>query len=76
MPYGVHAYLTKDMGRNENGVGATNNAEVVDSSSLDAATHWRDVEIRRNFAVEPEIYDGTWTSCEKWKMESRKRVRK
>eukprot|EP00747_Dinoflagellata_sp_TGD_P031344 gnl/TRDRNA2_/TRDRNA2_135217_c0_seq1.p1 gnl/TRDRNA2_/TRDRNA2_135217_c0~~gnl/TRDRNA2_/TRDRNA2_135217_c0_seq1.p1 ORF type:complete len:649 (+),score=115.53 gnl/TRDRNA2_/TRDRNA2_135217_c0_seq1:32-1948(+) len=57
VPWGVHAYMTKEMGRNSKGVGKTNNAVQADSDPKDTATWWRDVEVKRKFAEEPQIYD-------------------
>eukprot|EP00931_Biecheleriopsis_adriatica_P100606 TRINITY_DN75888_c0_g1_i1.p1 TRINITY_DN75888_c0_g1~~TRINITY_DN75888_c0_g1_i1.p1 ORF type:complete len:983 (+),score=180.84 TRINITY_DN75888_c0_g1_i1:20-2968(+) len=51
-PYGVHAYLSFDNG-GAFGQGAKRSAD----SAMDAATHWRDVEIRRGFAKDPDVYD-------------------
>ncbi|CAK0847205.1 unnamed protein product [Prorocentrum cordatum] len=43
-PWGVHEYLTKDMGAKQSGVGATSSAQLLDQSASDTATWWRDVE--------------------------------
>ncbi|CAJ1402298.1 unnamed protein product [Effrenium voratum] len=56
-PWGVHEYLTKDMGRNARGVGSTNGATMTDESAADVATWWRDVEVKRKFADDPVIYE-------------------
>lgn len=65
-PWGVHEYLTKDMGRNSNGVGATNGATMVEDSVQDTATWWRDVEVKRKFADDPVIYEEILQNTE-WK---------
>eukprot|EP00439_Symbiodinium_sp_Y106_P054301 s3901_g7.t1 len=65
-PYGVHEYLTKEMGRNERGVGATNGASMTEESVHDTATWWRDVEVKRKFANDPAIYDEILQNTE-WK---------
>lgn len=65
-PWGVHEYLTKDMGRNSNGVGATNGATMVEDSVQDTATWWRDVEVKRKFADDPLIYEEILQNTE-WK---------
>lgn len=58
-PWGVHAYLTKEMGKDGAGLGATNGATMTDEAAKDTATWWRDVEIKRKFefAEDPGIYD-------------------
>eukprot|EP00930_Biecheleria_cincta_P000608 TRINITY_DN10137_c0_g1_i2.p1 TRINITY_DN10137_c0_g1~~TRINITY_DN10137_c0_g1_i2.p1 ORF type:complete len:787 (-),score=161.83 TRINITY_DN10137_c0_g1_i2:155-2383(-) len=56
-PYGVHEYLTKDLGRKSTGVGATNGATMTEDSVSDTATWWRDVEVKRKFADDPCIYN-------------------
>lgn len=65
-PWGVHEYLTKDMGRNSRGVGATNGASMTEESVQDTATWWRDVEVKRKFADDPAIYDEILQNTE-WK---------
>lgn len=65
-PWGVHEYLTKNMGRNENDVGATNGAAMTDDSVNDTATWWRDVEVRRKFTSDLSIYDDILKGTE-WK---------
>lgn len=65
-PWGVHEYLTKAMGKNENNVGATNGASMTSESVSDTATWWRDVEVRRRFASDPSIYDDILQGTE-WK---------
>lgn len=65
-PLGVHAYLTKTMGRNERDVGATNGASMTKDSVSDTATWWRDVEVRRKFVDDPEIYEEILQNTE-WK---------
>lgn len=65
-PWGVHEYLTKDMGRNSKGVGATNGASMTEESTQDTATWWRDVEVRRSYASDPAIYDEILQNTE-WK---------
>jgi len=65
-PWGVHQYLTKDMGKNEKGVGATNGASMTDESVNDTATWWRDIEIRRKYANDASIYDDILQNTE-WK---------
>lgn len=56
-PWGVHEYLTKDMGKNSKLVGGTNGASMTDDSVQDTATWWRDVEVKRKFADDPSIYE-------------------
>mmetsp|Transcript_151953 Transcript_151953/g.268302 ORF Transcript_151953/g.268302 Transcript_151953/m.268302 type:complete len:894 (-) Transcript_151953:7-2688(-) len=63
-PHGVHAYLSFD-----NGGAFGQGAKKSDSSAMDAATHWRDVEIRRGFAKDPAVYaellqNGDWKQAE------------
>lgn len=58
-PWGVHEYLTKDMGKNSKLVGGTNGASMTDDSVQDTATWWRDVEVKRKFADDPSIYEET-----------------
>eukprot|EP00927_Polykrikos_kofoidii_P028322 TRINITY_DN2475_c0_g1_i2.p1 TRINITY_DN2475_c0_g1~~TRINITY_DN2475_c0_g1_i2.p1 ORF type:complete len:1056 (-),score=225.81 TRINITY_DN2475_c0_g1_i2:207-3281(-) len=65
-PWGVHDYLTKDMGRKSTGVGATNGATMVEDSANDTATWWRDVEVRRKFVDDPAIYSELLQNTE-WK---------
>eukprot|EP00928_Gymnodinium_smaydae_P044246 TRINITY_DN29523_c0_g6_i1.p1 TRINITY_DN29523_c0_g6~~TRINITY_DN29523_c0_g6_i1.p1 ORF type:complete len:1031 (+),score=188.76 TRINITY_DN29523_c0_g6_i1:74-3094(+) len=65
-PWGVHAYLTKDMGKKSTGVGATNGATETDDAALDLATWWRDVEVRRKYADSASIYEDILHNTE-WK---------
>lgn len=65
-PHGVHAYLTKDLGRNENGLGSANGASETNDTVRDTATWWRDVEVKRKFAEDPTIYQDIVNSTE-WK---------
>lgn len=54
-PWGVHEYLSKEMGRSTAREAASAGA-VVDGARS-AASWWRDVEVRRKFASDPEIYE-------------------
>eukprot|EP00438_Fugacium_kawagutii_P016893 Skav219044 [mRNA] locus=scaffold2272:58140:62869:+ [translate_table: standard] len=56
-PWGVHEYLTKNLGRNEHGVGAANGALMTEDSVKDTATWWRDVEVKRKLVDDPAIYE-------------------
>jgi len=50
-PPGVHAYLSL-----ENGGAFGQGAKKSEASAMDAATHWRDVELRRGFAKDDMVY--------------------
>jgi hypothetical protein len=60
-PYGVHAYLAL-----ENGGAFGQGAKKSEASAMDAATHWRDVEIRRDFAKDDAVYTELLNNAE-WK---------
>jgi hypothetical protein len=51
-PEGVHAYLALDH-TSTYAVGVQKSA----NDDMDAATHWRDVELRRNYSNEPDVYN-------------------
>mmetsp|Transcript_13885 Transcript_13885/g.34001 ORF Transcript_13885/g.34001 Transcript_13885/m.34001 type:complete len:1002 (-) Transcript_13885:149-3154(-) len=51
-PHGVHAYLGGNMGSKT----ATSGAAVQSDTVTDTASWWRDVEIKRGFAADPDIY--------------------
>lgn len=51
-PWGVHGFLGGEMGFEAVQSGAT----IGEDTATDAATWWRDVEIRRGFARDPAIY--------------------
>eukprot|EP00931_Biecheleriopsis_adriatica_P063779 TRINITY_DN38691_c0_g1_i1.p1 TRINITY_DN38691_c0_g1~~TRINITY_DN38691_c0_g1_i1.p1 ORF type:complete len:907 (-),score=212.24 TRINITY_DN38691_c0_g1_i1:261-2981(-) len=51
-PWGVHGFLGGEMGFEA----VQSGARIDQNTVTDAATWWRDVEIRRGFAKDPEIY--------------------
>eukprot|EP00929_Paragymnodinium_shiwhaense_P105635 TRINITY_DN70689_c0_g1_i1.p1 TRINITY_DN70689_c0_g1~~TRINITY_DN70689_c0_g1_i1.p1 ORF type:complete len:1087 (-),score=322.18 TRINITY_DN70689_c0_g1_i1:443-3703(-) len=52
-PWGVHEYLSKEMGQKT----FQTSASMGKESESSTATWWRDVEIKRKFYTDPAIYD-------------------
>jgi len=51
-PWGVHGFLGGEMGFDS----VQSGAKISEDTATDAATWWRDVEIRRGFVKDPAIY--------------------
>ncbi|CAK9086065.1 Hypothetical protein (Fragment), partial [Durusdinium trenchii] len=61
-PWGVHEYMSKELGSKT----ATSGALLAADSATSTATWWRDVELRRRYACDPAIYEELLTNTE-WK---------
>eukprot|EP00931_Biecheleriopsis_adriatica_P115910 TRINITY_DN91654_c0_g1_i1.p1 TRINITY_DN91654_c0_g1~~TRINITY_DN91654_c0_g1_i1.p1 ORF type:complete len:932 (+),score=255.17 TRINITY_DN91654_c0_g1_i1:34-2796(+) len=64
-PWGVHEYMGKELGSKT----ATSQAQLSDNSEKSTAAWWRDVEVRRKFTVDPDIYDEILNNTE-WRQSS------
>ncbi|CAE7208961.1 unnamed protein product [Symbiodinium sp. CCMP2592] len=61
-PWGVHEYMSKELGTKT----ATSQATLSENSEVSTAAWWRDVEVRRKYHVDPDVYDELLNNTE-WK---------
>ncbi|CAE7426480.1 BRIX1 [Symbiodinium natans] len=61
-PWGVHEYMSKELGSKT----ATSEATLTENSEVTTAAWWRDIEVRRKYHVDPDVYDELLNNTE-WK---------
>lgn len=64
-PWGVHEYMSKELG-SKTATSLNIGASLASDASTSTASWWRDVEVRRKYAADPAIYDELLNNTE-WK---------